>query len=354
MANAYGSVHHDLIRFSLNYYHAPSKLVNKVSNFYSDLRASISTPNGRTKAIPLEIGLYQGDPLSVTIFNTVMNTYLDGLKDLRSLGYKFSNSIRMLYVLQYADDTCLVTDGPASCRAMLDFTDKWLNWSLMKAKVSKCQALAIAASTGSVYDPDLSVAGGKIPFAGSRPVRFLGGTIQVPRNYASARDAIKGKLETLLERVDAVSVTRKQKLKLYRLGVCPRLSWDLTITEFSVSWLEKTLDSMVTRYLKKWAGLARPADPARLYLPQANGGFNLPLPSTLYQKLQVGKASLLITSRDAGVSHAVREALKKEQHQQRSKFRPNTIAQQQTLEQHGRQSREWQRAWSRTTLRVSA
>ena len=232
--------------------------------------------------------------------------------------------------------------------------DKWLNWSLMKAKVSKCQALAIAASTGSVYDPDLSVAGGKIPFAGSRPVRFLGGTIQVPRNYASARDDIKGKLETLLERVDAVSVTRKQKLKLYRLGVCPRLSWDLTITEFSVSWLEKTLDSMVTRYLKKWAGLARPADPARLYLPQANGGFNLPLPSTLYQKLQVGKASLLITSRDAGVSHAVREALKKEQHRQHSKFQPNMIAQQQTLEQHGRQSREWQRAWSRTTLRVSA
>ena len=32
-----------------------------------------------------------------------------------------------LYVLQYADDMCLVSDGPASC-AMLDFTDKWLHW----------------------------------------------------------------------------------------------------------------------------------------------------------------------------------------------------------------------------------
>ena len=85
---------------------------------------------------------------------------------------------------------------------------------------------------------------------------------------------------------------------------------------------------MVTRYLKKWAVLARPADPARLYLPQTNGGFNLPLPSTLYQKYQVGKASLLITSRDAGVNHVVRESLKKEQKQQRSKFQPNTIAQQ--------------------------
>ena len=85
---------------------------------------------------------------------------------------------------------------------------------------------------------------------------------------------------------------------------------------------------MVTRYLKKWVGLARSAHPARLYLPHTNGGLNLPLPSTLYQKLQVGKASLLITSRDAGVNHAVRESLKKEQKQKRSKFQPNTIVQQ--------------------------
>ena len=175
LANAYGSVHHDLIRFSLLHYHAPSKLIDMVSNLYQGLNASISIPAGRTKAIPLEIGLYQGDPLSVTIFNTVMNTYLDGLKRLQMCGYKFSNSLQSLYVLQYADDTCLVTDGTASCRAMLDFTDMWLQWSQMKAKVSKCQSMAIEASTGKLYDPKLKVAGGDIPFVGNSPVRFLGG-----------------------------------------------------------------------------------------------------------------------------------------------------------------------------------
>ena len=49
--------------------------------------------------------------------------------------------------------------------------------------------------------------------------------------------------------LDVVTVTRKRKLKLHHLGECPRLSWDLTITEFSVFRLEETLDSMVTRYL---------------------------------------------------------------------------------------------------------
>ena len=99
------------------------------------------------------------------------------LKRFQELGYRFTNSNQSLNILQYADDTCLVTDGPSICRTMLDFTDKWLQWSQMKAKVSKCQALAIEGSTGRVYDPKLCVAGGEIPFVGNNPVRFLGGTI---------------------------------------------------------------------------------------------------------------------------------------------------------------------------------
>ena len=83
-----------------------------------------------------------------------------------------------------------------------------------------------------------------------------------------------------------------------------------------VSWIKKTLDPLVTRHLKSWAGLARPADPGRLFLPQNAGGLNLSLPSDLYQKLQVGKASLLITSQDGDVNHAVNEGLRKELNQQ--------------------------------------
>ena len=328
LANAYGSVHHNLISFSLQHYHAPPRLSNMVNNFYCGLGASIQLPEGHTSTIPLQIGLYQGDPLSVTIFNTVMNTYLDGLKSFQTKGYKFSNSIHSLYVLQYADDTCLTSDGPASCRAMLEFTEQWLQWSGMKAKPCKCQCLAVEASTGRTYDPNLQIQGEKIQFIGKEPIRFLGGTIQVPNNPSLMRDNILAKLTTLLDRVDQTPITRKQKLKLYRLGICPRFSWDLTISEFPISWVEKTLDSLVTRYLKKWSGLAKPADPVRLFLPIDDGGLNLSLPSTLYQKLQVGKASLLIKSPDNVVSHTVKERIDKESQQQRAKFRPFTLAQQ--------------------------
>ena len=87
------------------------------------------------------------------------------------------------------------------------------------------------------------------------------------------------------------------------------------------------MNPLATWYLKRWAGLARPADPARLFLPQNAGGLNLSLPSDLYQTLQVGKASLLISSQDGGVNHAISESLRKESIQQRAKFHLYTMVQ---------------------------
>ena len=92
LANAYGSVHHDLIRFSLRHYHAPQSFISVVSNLYQDLTGIIRTKSWMTSPFPLQIGVFQGDPLSVVIFNTVINTLVDSLLQFRhSHGYKLSD-----------------------------------------------------------------------------------------------------------------------------------------------------------------------------------------------------------------------------------------------------------------------
>ena len=92
LANAYGSVHHQLIKFALKHYHSPPSFLNVVSALYSDLEATVTCRSWSTTAIPLKVGVYQGDPLSVIIFNTVMATLADALKADKHLGYTFSNS----------------------------------------------------------------------------------------------------------------------------------------------------------------------------------------------------------------------------------------------------------------------
>ena len=71
IANACGSVHHSLIQFAMPCYHAPPQLCTLLHSWYSGLSATVSTTEWMSHAIPLEIGVYQGSPMSVVIFLTV-------------------------------------------------------------------------------------------------------------------------------------------------------------------------------------------------------------------------------------------------------------------------------------------
>ena len=128
----------------------------------------------------------------------------------------------------------------------------------------------------------------------------------------------------MLQRVDDVPITCNQKLLLYRAAVCPRLSWDFTINKFPISCVTTTLEAMATRFLKKWVGLARPADQSRLYLPTSEGGLGLPAISTCYRKQQASVASLLLTSPDPIVQHTIKLATRKEESLSRPSHQPMT------------------------------
>ena len=338
LANAYGSVHHQLINFCLHHYHAPKPFLDTITCMYSNLSATVTSKSWSTRSIPLKVGVYQGDPLSVIIFNTVMATLADALKADRHLGYTLSGG-KTTNVLQYADDTCLVANGPASCQSLLHRVERWLEWTGMRAKVSKCQSLGLQASSAKRSDPQLHLNGDHIPFIGTNTIRFLGGPVQVPLDTSQHRAQLAEKLDNLLQRVDSTPVTRKQKLLLFRAGVCPRLTWDLAILHLPITWVTRTLEATATRYVKKWLGLTRSANTAHLYLPKASGGLGLPSISLLYKKLKVSQATLLLTSRDPVTQQVAKGILEVEERQSRLKFKPMHHSQETMSEDPGASKR---------------
>ena len=326
LANAYGSVHHQLITYCLQHYHAPQIFLDTITNLYTDLSAIITSRTWSTNLVPLRTGVYQGDPLSVIIFNTVMSTLADNLRASQHFGYTLSGTNTSTNVLLYADDTCLVADGPASCQYLLSQVERWLQWTGMTAKVPKCFTLSIQASTAKRFNPHLRLHNQTIPFIGDTSIKFLGGPISVPSNTQQHRQHLQLKMQTLLERADKTAVSRKQKLLLYKAGICPRLNWDLAIMDLPMSWISSSLEAMATRYLKRWSGLARSANTARLYLPKTEGGLALPSVSLLYQRLKVSQASLLLTSRDRVTQEVTRRVLYREENQTRVQFKPVTYS----------------------------
>ena len=220
LENAYGSVPHKLITFSLNHYQVNPYLVDLVSNLYTDLKASVLTPSWSTPSFAMQKGVFQGDPLSVSIFNVVINTLVDPLvHHCLHLGYRFSSSDILLNLLQYADDTCLLARDPRSCQRMLNVLGEWLAWSGMRAKQSKCLTVALKSRTNKdnrVFNPQLTLGSSSIPFLGNTTTTFLGLPLSPTMNDAHYRETIATKVQGMMEKIDRCPLSSKYKLLIYR------------------------------------------------------------------------------------------------------------------------------------------
>ena len=93
----------------------------------------------------------------------------------------------------------------------------------------KCRSMAIQASTGKRVSPTLSISGRVIPPAEDGAFKFLGMLVRVHSSNDDARSALRGSLLQMLTAIDKTPLTHQQKLRLFKQGDCPRLSWPLLV-----------------------------------------------------------------------------------------------------------------------------
>jgi len=89
--------------------------------------------------------------------------------------------------------------------------------------------------------------------------------------------------------------------------------------EFPLTWLERCLQPLAIRFLKKWVGLAQPSNTAILFL---RGGLALPSLVSLYKKQQSSRMVQLFTPDDPGVRREAHLLLQEEERAQRTRFKP--------------------------------
>ena len=116
-------------------------------------------------------------------------------------------------------------------------------------KITKCFYLNLQASTDKQTPIHLHLQDQVIPPVGEGPFKFLGGPVSVPSSRKQHRQQLEVKLAMLLKTVDDTAVSRKQKLLLYKAGICPRLLWDLAIGDHPISWVTTALEAMATKFL---------------------------------------------------------------------------------------------------------
>ena len=91
---------------------------------------------------------------------------------------------------------------------------------------------------------------------------------------SEVRATVSAKFKDLLEKTDRDNVNNIGKLWIYENQVVSRISWEFIIYCFPITFAE-SLQTTANRYLKKWAGLARCANPSILYRSREKKGLQM-------------------------------------------------------------------------------
>ena len=245
LANAYGSVKHNLIQFALEWYHVPLFIRQLIVRYYDLLMAKVVTRDWETKFFAYSIGLFQGCCLSTILFDAVFNLLLDLVsRQHADAAYQFKNIKLHTLLKAYADDLTTITKSPKKAQEVLDTTHKFLEWTItMKAKPKKCRHLAgkiipvsqreliktYGDSTYAFFDANLTINNHKITsvLEGEEPFKFLGrylphdGTLKDTEQHERIRKLTK----EYLSAIDSAPVNGLMKTWLHQFVLLPKLSW---------------------------------------------------------------------------------------------------------------------------------
>ena len=94
LKNALGEVSHDLLLSVLKYHHIHDHIINLVKSLYTNYQLTIATDSYVTSPITVRRGVLQGDSLSLLLFNLVINTLINTIKQdkINCMGYVYACS----------------------------------------------------------------------------------------------------------------------------------------------------------------------------------------------------------------------------------------------------------------------
>ena len=86
-------------------------------------------------------------------------------------------------------------------------------------------------------------------------------------------------------KIDELPLHPNNKILLYSRYLLSNISWDFTVSDISKTWISKALDSIASKYIRKWLELAVSATLSNVF------GLNIILPSTKFIQCQTVKYS---------------------------------------------------------------
>ena len=293
LANAYGSIPHQVIMKAMEHYHVPDKTIKIIASYFQGIKLRFSFDQVTTDWLNLERGIITGCTISPIVFIMGMNLIIKAA-ERETRGPKMQSGIHVPANRGFMDDLTVTTTTLVQARWVLQALEDTVSWARMKFKPKKSRYMVI--KKGRVTSRfKLKVQGEEIPSIVDNPVKSLGKWYDETLGDAVNKKNVENQVTEWLNRVDKTGLPGKFKAWVYQHGFLPRVMWPLMLYEFPMTTVE-TMERRINAHLRKWLGVPRGFTSIGLY--SRTSELQLPL-SSLVEEFKVAKCRLVMTLRDS-------------------------------------------------------
>ncbi|KAL0159986.1 hypothetical protein M9458_043711, partial [Cirrhinus mrigala] len=241
LANAYGSVPHQLVNYATEFFHMPICVKNLVAQYFSNLQMCFSLQDFTTGWQRLEVGIAMGCTISPILFVAAFEIILIGARQMVG-GIKLPTGKRLPPLRSYMDDVTSLLQTAACTSRLLKRMDELMSWARMKIKPCK---------RGVRNDNTIFVVGGeKIPLLSEQPIKSLGRQYTAELSDKQMGKTVMKQLSDELARIDQSQLPGKFKVWCYQFTLYRRIMWPLKMSEILSSTVSKILSSTVNESVR--------------------------------------------------------------------------------------------------------
>ncbi len=208
---------------------------------------------------------------SCTVFHPLPSCQLKRLQRVQNVCAGFHGiTLNPLHWFQFADDAAVISAGEKENQILLNRFTVWCRWSDMIIRVDKCSTFGIKKQlTRSIqYLPKLFVNNCLIPRVEiGESFRYLGRYFNFKMSDDDHKSEVLDSLTDLLNEIDDLPLHPKNKIRLYSQYALSKISWHFTVSDIGKTWVNEMLDTVVSKYIRKWLELPISATLSNILLP---------------------------------------------------------------------------------------
>ena len=237
LKDAFGSISHKLIEICLDRYHIPINIKSYIVNLYSGLYGTALGPGWVSEKFQFNKGVFQGDPLSPTIFIIVFNPLIEYLKTEEKHGYQLSQSSKVISC-PFADDFNVITTNKRTHQRVLLNVEKFAKSMNLVLEPKKCKSLSIC--TGLSKCIEFKLENSIIPSILDSPEKFLGSQITFKGKQCETFKYIYEGFENCLQNIDSTNIRSEYKLTIFSSYFLSAIRFKLSLHDVTQTNLKKT------------------------------------------------------------------------------------------------------------------